>query len=214
MTLSKLSSAAVGIIAALSTISGVQASTLVSQPLDNSVQAVNAGYNQQIADAFSIATGGIISSVSWDGFYSLGSVSNFQIVFYQNNSGKPGTALYTISGITPTQADTGYKKLGYTVYQFDYTLPTSFDAAAGTTYFFSVYEQASSYNFIWSGSAMNAGSVFNLNGSGWFSLQEGQAFTLSGTATPLPAALPLFATGLGALGLLGWRRKRKAQAAA
>jgi hypothetical protein len=32
--------------------------------------------------------------------------------------------------------------------------------------------------------------------------------------TPLPAALPLFASGLGALGLLGWRRKRKAQAAA
>jgi len=27
--------------------------------------------------------------------------------------------------------------------------------------------------------------------------------------TPLPAALPLFATGLGGLGLLGWRRKRK-----
>jgi hypothetical protein len=36
----------------------------------------------------------------------------------------------------------------------------------------------------------------------------------SGTVNPvpLPAALPLFATGLGALGLLGWRRKRKAQA--
>jgi hypothetical protein len=33
-------------------------------------------------------------------------------------------------------------------------------------------------------------------------------------ATPLPAALPLFASGLGALGLLGWRRKRKAQAIA
>jgi hypothetical protein len=32
--------------------------------------------------------------------------------------------------------------------------------------------------------------------------------------TPIPAALPLFATGLGAMGLLGWRRKRKAQAAA
>ena len=35
---------------------------------------------------------------------------------------------------------------------------------------------------------------------------------LAGT-TPLPAAFPLFASGLGALGLLGWRRKRKAQAA-
>lgn len=30
-----------------------------------------------------------------------------------------------------------------------------------------------------------------------------------GGVTPLPAALPLFASGLGALGLLGWRRKRK-----
>jgi hypothetical protein len=29
--------------------------------------------------------------------------------------------------------------------------------------------------------------------------------------TPVPAALPLFATGLGGLGLLGWRRKRKAK---
>ena len=36
---------------------------------------------------------------------------------------------------------------------------------------------------------------------------------VSVTATPLPAALPLFATGLGALGLLGWRRKRKNSAA-
>jgi hypothetical protein len=32
-------------------------------------------------------------------------------------------------------------------------------------------------------------------------------------ATPLPAALPLFAGGLGALGLLGWCRKRKNAAA-
>jgi hypothetical protein len=32
------------------------------------------------------------------------------------------------------------------------------------------------------------------------------------SATPLPAALPLFATGLGGLGLLSWRRKRKAVA--
>jgi hypothetical protein len=33
------------------------------------------------------------------------------------------------------------------------------------------------------------------------------------STTPLPAALPLFATGLGAMGLLGWRRKRKNNAA-
>ena len=34
------------------------------------------------------------------------------------------------------------------------------------------------------------------------------------TATPLPAALPLFSSVLGVVGLLGWRRKRKAQAVA
>ena len=38
------------------------------------------------------------------------------------------------------------------------------------------------------------------------------AFTLNGVETPLPATLPLFASGLGVLGLLGWRRKRKAAA--
>ena len=34
------------------------------------------------------------------------------------------------------------------------------------------------------------------------------------SAAPLPAALPLFASGLGVMGFLGWRRKRKAQAIA
>ena len=39
------------------------------------------------------------------------------------------------------------------------------------------------------------------------------AFSLNGVvSTPLPGALPLFATGLGALGLLAWCRKRKAAA--
>jgi hypothetical protein len=44
---------------------------------------------------------------------------------------------------------------------------------------------------------------------------SGQALiTLNIRTTPLPAAPPLFATGLGALGLLLWRRKRTGQRAA
>ena len=43
--------------------------------------------------------------------------------------------------------------------------------------------------------------------------QDGQTVQFA-SATPLPAALPLFASGLGALGLLGWRKKRKAAALA
>lgn len=46
---------------------------------------------------------------------------------------------------------------------------------------------------------------------------EGSSFSAAPVPdgeTPLPAALPLFATGLGTLGLLGWRRKRKVATAA
>jgi hypothetical protein len=46
-------------------------------------------------------------------------------------------------------------------------------------------------------------------------LSPGVQGTLSvNFATPLPAALPLFASGCGALGLLAWRRKRKVATAA
>ena len=44
------------------------------------------------------------------------------------------------------------------------------------------------------------------------SVLNGTITSVTESATPLPAALPLFATGLSGLGLLGWRRKRKAQA--
>jgi hypothetical protein len=60
-----------------------------------------------------------------------------------------------------------------------------------------------------SGSSITGGSLTDSSG-------HITTFDLSGTIaeTPLPAALPLFATGLGALGLLGWCRKRKAAAIA
>ena len=51
-------------------------------------------------------------------------------------------------------------------------------------------------------------------GCGTVTAQEASsALEIAVTTTPLPATLPLLATGLGALGLLGWRRKRKALAA-
>jgi hypothetical protein len=62
----------------------------------------------------------------------------------------------------------------------------TFSVLAGQTYGFYVYSRDS------------------LEGRGDIAVTSGVS------AVPLPAALPLFATGLGVLGLLGWRRKRKA----
>src|SRR6185503_4223697 len=56
---------------------------------------------------------------------------------------------------------------------------------------------------------------FTLEGDARFgAVLEANISDLSIAQTPLPAALPLFAGGLGALGLLGWRRKKKAEALA
>lgn len=57
----------------------------------------------------------------------------------------------------------------------------------------------------------SVGSEFYLSVSDPSSLWDpGVLGTLEVTATPLPAALPLFACGLLAMVLLGWRRKPKA----
>ena len=58
----------------------------------------------------------------------------------------------------------------------------------------------------------------NANNNPWFYVSglayDSCAAQCAPGQTPLPAALPLFASGLGAMGVLGWRRKRKAARAA
>jgi len=60
------------------------------------------------------------------------------------------------------------------------------------------------YYFTYDGAVVQANQGDNV----LLSLFTGSSINRDQT-TPLPAALPLFATGLGAMGLLGWRRKRK-----
>jgi hypothetical protein len=55
--------------------------------------------------------------------------------------------------------------------------------------------------------------AFFLGGSGTIDYSISINLPDGATVTPLPAALPLFAAGLGAFALLRWRRKRKAAAA-
>jgi hypothetical protein len=75
-------------------------------------------------------------------------------------------------------------------------------------------------DFTGSGTIKALLTIFNDRGSAtatWTANRPGQGLTLTydytpaTSATPLPAGLPLFTTGLGALGLLGWFGKRKAR---
>jgi len=53
-------------------------------------------------------------------------------------------------------------------------------------------------------------NTYELRYDGTVSLEASTATFAA--ATPLPATLPLFVTGLGSIAIFGWRRRRKAQA--
>jgi len=90
---------------------------------------------------------------------------------------------------------------GFTVYGFD-TLPSSWPSSVLTSYFTSFAPVDPCIN----GSVCHASGVLVANDD---PVQIGTWEVTISAETPLPGALPLFASGLGALGLLGWRRKRK-----
>lgn len=118
--------------------------------------------------------------------------------------------------------------------QFQYTsLSTPYSLTAGTSYIIDAWIGSenwlalpiSSYSIDaaltiasvqegWYTCCSDVGFEFPFEGGGAYvgddRLYTGPNFEFTDTAaTPLPAALPLFATGVGALGLFGWRRKRK-----
>lgn len=83
---------------------------------------------------------------------------------------------------------------------------------------FHVNDTATAWGF-WPKATTGDGLNALFNGTSWVTPYYSQAtntvFEVHGdyNAVPIPAALPLFATGLGMMGLLGWRRKRKATTA-
>jgi hypothetical protein len=132
--------------------------------------------------------------------------------------------IQTIGGPVPGGPETliGPGQLGSnSIAATAFSSPSSFTdlAATATTlsYFFGDSSQPSLLEIVEGGLGgdgiylWNAGTIYQP--AGLFELViDGQGFGVS--PTPLPAALPLFATGLGAIGLFGWRRKRRAQTVA
>jgi hypothetical protein len=143
---------------------------------------------------------------------------NFNIVGISGTVTENGTP-YSITGLISPPSDPGgyfgFNNIIYNgaSYKFD-TGGVAFYAAGGFNYY--VADPSTAYNVYDNGypnAILSTTASYDVNTpfNGTYSITEIQSGSLS--ATPLPAALPLFATGLGGLGLLGWRRKRKSAAA-
>jgi hypothetical protein len=122
----------------------------------------------------------------------------YQYTIYGSNDGSTWTPLFdaiTVSGSGEP----------FTLGTFTGTAPTSVNnvltpgaGPGGTVGYIADFDFSTAYMFYAFGASTVAFDQSNSD----------QELSAVG-ATPLPAALPLFATGLGAMGLLGWRRKRK-----
>ena len=93
--------------------------------------------------------------------------------------------------------------------EFDFTDGTKLDVTLGNLV------TACNGNNCIHGTYYMAGTFLVLNGPTIGDLNGPTTFgAAADSATPIPAALPLFASGLGAFGFYGWRRKKKAAALA
>jgi hypothetical protein len=155
----------------------------------------------------------------------VGPTETFQFIGLCQDCGPPapqfGTAtlvLQNYSGSGPI-SNTNYVSFTYHSILLDLSL-NSANSMISTASPVSSFTSLPGFNEIAIRNLSNAFVFFSFSNGGWCAgLRDcGTDFGDTGTgtwsATPLPAALPLFATGLGALGLLGWRRRRKAQAVA
>jgi len=184
-------------------------------------------------------SGGV--TIDANGYLKSGSIWN-SIGLYNKNGGAGETGLglksdsdHEIHNLQYVVLDTSVaRSKGYNLFQF--SMGSTTDGEAWSVFGSNDTTIGSGLNLLWSKQTSNGG-LFNLTeGDRYYyftydgplkgcggcnvllasfagadtSLKGGQAET----TTPLPAALPLFATGLGALGLLGWRRKRKVAAIA
>ena len=182
----------------------------------------------------SIGSASTIHNITWRGLYSLGlgvgpaDSDPFRIGLFQNTGGAVGAGIADVQTLgAVNRIDTGLVAFGRSIFQYNFDLN---QAVGPGTYWLTVLNNptfpvgGSPAGWTWAGGTVaghtdrqgfsfGEGSLL-FPDSGRYVIVEGDVTGVAPSVVPLPAALPLFATGFGALALLGWRRKKKAAALA
>jgi len=184
----------------------------------------NSGLGYITADNFRLGSAATLTQVGWYGSYAAPYTEpvsdNFTIAFYTADSlGKPDndTALVFNVGNTVNRVDTGvdvsYSGLNRYAYTANIAGPV---LAANTSYWISIFaDTTSGSEWRWERSAQGQGDNVEaycngttnaICGTGWIGNSADLAFSLKGTAVPIPAAAWLFGSAL--LGLAGIKRSK------
>ena len=149
-------------------------------------------YDQYAWDSFSLANSAPVTEVQWQGGfgYGFGTITSFTVTFYSSIGGNsqpniataPPLATYTVNG-NAGQTSAGTTSSGVAMFNYDFVLPTPFQAVAGTVYWIQIEAaEAGIPDWCLAGGSGGNGSYFRqfaYVGDRFFTMGSGDAaFTL------------------------------------
>ena len=171
------------------------------------------GVGGRVWDSFTLSSPSTLQRLTWFGLPDdhLTAGVNVEIAYLPNNS-PLFSAHYDLSSISIVNLNPGAD-------QRRVSLPNIVLNAG--MYWLTIYGPSADERHTWRGTVEPNGDnslrqYFGLDldhPDGFFARFEDARFRIDGTVNPvpLPAALPLYGTGLGVLAFLAWRRKRRAR---